>query len=52
MVLVLALHVDFFLQLGCTSCAATLVADAHSRMVGTLVEHLRAGPALEKALLS
>ena len=52
MVLVLALHVDFLMQLGCTSCAAKFVAEAHSRMVGSLVDHFKGAPALEQALLS
>jgi hypothetical protein len=55
LVLVFALHVDFFLQLGCTSCAAKFAVDAHSfvrPMVGSLVEYFKAPPALEETLLS
>jgi hypothetical protein len=52
LVLVLALHVDLFLQLGCTSCAAKFAVDAHSDLVGSLVEYFKKPPALEEALLS
>jgi hypothetical protein len=61
LVLVLALHVDFFMQLGCTSCTAKFVAEAvkfvaeaatATRMAGDLVDYFKSAPALEQALLS